>query len=250
MKGISIKQTIGVGDGLQFSSVPENYFRATGEKLYDVSKPWFFDYNPYVCRDYDVHPEIIREMWNFSPKQYDWPKIRDQGVYLSNAEISAAVWDVPVVLNRPRLYRYEEYPYEDRRTILLHVDGVSHGMMPRHVIDHVIKKYSGTRMLFQVGLNQVDLGIPRLETKTLWELAALVSQCRMFIGVDSGPSWVAACFPDVVVKKLRTKPTPEHFKTWVPLAADNIHSFWDDRVHQIFNPTEEDVGFTSSYKKI
>jgi hypothetical protein len=51
MIGISVNPKIGIGDGIQFSSVPENYFIATGKKLYDVSKPWFFDHNPYVTRE-------------------------------------------------------------------------------------------------------------------------------------------------------------------------------------------------------
>lgn len=252
MHGISIKSKIGVGDGLQFSSVPENYFRHTGVRLIDVSKPWFFDHNPFVVRDTADAPQKVREMWNFSPVQYEWPKIKDRkhNVYLSNAEISAAVWGVPTVLNRPRLYQFEDFPFEKREAILLHVDGVSHGVMPEHVIDHVLRKYIKTGRLRQIGLNPPSLGVPTIRTETLWDLAQVISEASMLICVDSGPSWIAACYPDVVVKKLRTKPTPEHFKTWVPLAYDNIHSFWDDRCHQIFNPSEEDVGFTSSYRKI
>lgn len=252
MHGISIRPRIGVGDALQFSSVPENYFKATGARLIDVTKPWFFDHNPYVVRDPETPPKTVREMWNFGPTQYQWPKIegRKQDVYLSNAEISAAVWNVPTVLNRPRLYRFEDFPFGERSKILLHVDGVSHGVMPEHVLNHVLKKYVPTGRLHQIGLNVPSLGVPVIRTETLWDLAKVISEASMLICVDSGPSWIAACYPDVVVKKLRTKPTPENFKTWVPLAYNNIHSYWDDRCHQIFNPSEEDVGFTTSYKKI
>lgn len=250
MIGISIKPSIGIGDALQFSSLPENYFRATGRKLYDVCEPWFFDHNPFITRDAREGIERTIEMWNFGPTQYQWPKLRPQGVYLSNAEIHASVLGVPVSLNRPRLYQFEEFPFAERQVVLLHVDGRSHGTMPDHVIAHVLKKYAPTRQLYQIGVGGPDLGIPRLKTKTLWDLAAIVSRARLLIGMDSGPAWIAACFPDVVVKKLRTKPSVETFKTWVPLEAANIHSHWDDRCHQIFNPSEEDVGFTSTYRKL
>ncbi len=248
IQGISIKPTIGIGDALQYSSVPENYFRTTGKKLVDVSKPWFFDHNPYVLRD--VKADKITEMWNFSPKQYDWPKLRPHGVYLSNAEIFAAVMGAKTFLNRPRLYRFEDFPFCARQGILLHVDGRSHGTMPEHIIKHVLAKYGPTKRLCQIGVGGPDLGIPRLKTPTLWDLAHAISESQMLIGVDSGPSWIAACYPDVIVKKVRTKPRPEEFVNWVPLSTDNIHSHWDDRCHQIFNPTEDDIGFTSSYRKI
>ncbi len=253
MIGIEIKPTIGVGDALQFSSLPENYFRATGERLVDVNKPWFFDHNPFVIRDAKAPLEKTVQLWNFSPKQFDWPVPRQKTepqVYLSNAEIWASVLKVPAKLNRPRLYRFETAPFHTRKTILLHTDGRSHGEMPREIVDHVVQKYGPSGQLWQIGLGGKDYGLPRIKTETLWELAEVIAHSRMLIGVDSGPSWIAACFPDVVVKKIRTKPTAEHFGDWIPLAIGNIHSHWDDRCHQIFNPTDEDIGFTSSYRKI
>lgn len=252
MIGISIKSAIGIGDGLQYSSIPENYFRATGSKLVDVSKPWFFNHNPFVVRDPKEPPRKTQEMWNFNPSQYPWPQPPNRiPVYLSNAEIWAMVWGVPVRLNRPRLYCFEDIiSFESRQMILLHTDGQSHGEMPKWVIDHILKKYLPTKKLFHIGHDKRDLGIPKLETPTLWDLTYLIAQSRMLIGMDSGPSWIAACYPDVIVKKIRTTPTADVFKNWVPLAVNNIHAHWDDRCHQIFNTTEEDIGFTSSYRKI
>lgn len=261
MIGISVKPTIGIGDGLQFSSLPENYYRATGKKLFDLSRPWFFDRNPYVVRDaaepLQVHIDQTIELWNFSPSSYQWPDPRlphEPKVYLSNAEIWAGVLRVPVVLNRPRLYQYEDFPFSQREKILLHTSGMSHGEMPKHIVEHIIKKYAGTGQLFQVGPKgpyALEWGLPRLETPTLWDFAELVSKARMFIGMDSGPSWIASCYHDVVVKKLRVKPNPpEEFSGWVPLKIHNIHSHWDDRIHQTFNVTDRDIGFTYSYKRL
>lgn len=252
LNGITIKQKIGVGDALQFSSLPENYFKATGRKLVDLSRPWFFDHNPYVDRETPAEScKKIIEMWNYGPTQYQFPVLRPEKIYLSNAEIHAGVWNCPVSLNRPRLYLHEDFPFEKRESIFVHIQGKSHGEMPDHVIDHILKKYGPTKRLYQIGLStDRDIGIPRIETKTLWELAAVLSTGRMFIGMDSGPSWVAACYPDVVAKKIRLKPSPEFLTTWVPLEVQNIHSHWDDRLFQIHNPTENDIGFTYSYRRL
>jgi hypothetical protein len=117
-----------------------------------------------------------------------------------------------------------------------------------------LEKYGAmgfTGDLYQIGVaKDIDLGIPRLITPTLWDLVREISEARMLIGMDSGPAWIAACFPDVIVKKLRTTPKADRFEDWVPLEIRNIHSHWDDRCHQIFNPTDFDIGFTSSYRKI
>lgn len=254
MRGITIKRHIGIGDGLQFSSLPENYFKATGEKLIDISKPWFFDYNPYVERDPFYRCGVAQELWNFGPKQYEWPRPRNVNaqVYQSNAEIWAALFGVPVVLNRPRLYRFEEaFPFSERNKILLQTHGRSHGVLPQYIIDHVINKYGQTGQLYHIGLpKDPDYGIPKIPTPTFWDLAKVISECRMIICPDSGPSWVAACYPDVVVKKIRTRPDLTVLKSQIPLRIDDIHSHWDDRCHQIFNISQEDVGFTSAYTKI
>lgn len=252
--GITIKEKIGIGDKLQFSSVPENYFRATGKKIYDISQPWFFDYNPYVTRERPEHVSKVQEMWNFSPTQYQWPKIKDGRqveMYQCNAEIWAAVVGVPVKLVRPRLYMFEDFPFEKREKIIFHAFGKSHGALPDHVIEHVLKKYGPTGNLVQLmGPKCLDLGIAKIRTNDMWHLAEQISDARMYIGVDSGPSWIAACFPDIQLKKIRTRPSKDVLKTWIPLEVGNIHSHWDDRVFQLYNTTQEDVGFTQSYVKI
>jgi len=258
MIGISIRPDIGLGDKLQFSSLPENYFRATGRRLFDVSRAWIFDHNPYVERNRIPAEGLTdtRELWNF-PQREPWANPRafktDPTVYLSNAEVTAARFKVPVVLNRPRLYRFEQYPFELRTQILLHTSGKSHGQMPDYVVDHVIKKYGRTGNLFQIGLpTDPDFGIPKLETKSLWDLAEVISKARMFIGVDSGPSWIAACYPDVVSKKIRLRHVhgQKPFHEWVPLEINNLHAHWDDRIFQICNPTEDDLGAFPSYKRL
>ncbi len=246
--GVSIT-TPGIGDGVQFTSLFENYYLQNGKKLIDVSKPWFLDYNPYVIRN--VQPKVTIEMWNYQK----WLPPRDT-VYLSNAEIHASAFEVKhPSLIRPRLYQFEDYRFEDRKMILFHPYGRSHGQLPQRVIDHVIKKYKPTKQLVQVGGPNdpsISDGIPQVRTETLWDLAKIISMARMFIGVDSGPAWIAACYPDVVLKKIRTKFqfSTETPSDWVPLNIHNPHSFWDDRAFQTYNCTDKDMGFTQSYLKV
>lgn len=253
MKAIKIRK-VGIGDGVQFTSLPENYYRATGKKLVDISRPWYFDFNPYIDRETDIstiNEKDITELWNY-PKLYEWPKIRES-VYLSNAEIHAGVMGVrnPKLI-RPRLYRYEEYPFAKRDTILLQTHGKSHGVMPDHIIEHVLKKYRGTN-IYHIGLeSDPNIGIPKISTPDLWELTRIIAQSKMLIGMDSGPSWIAAAYPDIVIKKVRAQFQYGYCepRDWVPLDVQNHHSFWDDRMFSIHNTSGDDMGFTQSYKNI
>ena len=107
--------------------------------------------------------------------------------------------------------------------------------------------------LYQIGLqSDPGYGIEKLYTPTFWDLAREISSAKMFIGVDSGPSWIAACYPDIVANKVRVKlPDGEGLiEDWVPLEIDRIHSHWDDRCFHIHNVTEDDRGFTSSFKRL
>lgn len=247
MIGISVKLTIGIGDAIQFSSIPENCFRATGQMVIDETKHWIFDHNPYVIRDEKIKPLKSHSMWNFNPRYT--PK--DRHSFTSQMEQHCGNIGIPVSVRHPRLYFNEDYPFHKRHKILLQTHGKSHGAMPDHVIEHVLKKYKDMH-LFHIGLpSDPDLGIPKIHTPTLWDLVKEVSEARMLIGMDSGPSWIAACYPDIIIKKLRTKPSLDVLKNWVPLAANNIHAIWDDlQLHSVYNVSEDDVGFTSSYRRI
>jgi hypothetical protein len=250
--GFTIRQ-VGIGDGVQFTSLPENFFKATGKKLIDLSQPWYLDHNPYTIRDPNIVPKKTIELWNY-PKVYEWNPPRNS-VYMTNAEIHCSVLGIthPTVI-RPQLYQFEHYPFSLRMKILFHACGRSHGPLPDHVIKHVIEKYKHTGNLYQIGLpGDPDLGIPRIHTPTLWDLVKVISEARMLIGVDSGPAWIAACYPDVVVKKVRIRFQFGYCepKDWVPLDVKNEHSFWDDQsLFQIYNCFEEDCGFTQSYRKL
>lgn len=247
---LSIKLNIGIGDALQFSTVPENYFRTTGLKVIDETNHWVLDHNPYVIRNADevtVKRSRLIYGWNHNPRYI--PKNRAS--FTSMAEQHTGNLEINTFIRHPRLYKYEDFPIEKREKILLQTQGRSHGTMPDYIIKHVLKKYKNMH-LYHIGLStDPDIGIPKIVTPTLWDLAREISESRMVIGMDSGPTWIACCYPDVIVKRLRMKPSPEELREWVPLAANNIHAIWDDlQLHTVHNQSEDDIGFTSSYRRL
>tara|TARA_R110000824_G_scaffold272682_1_gene461188 strand:- start:499 stop:1446 length:948 start_codon:yes stop_codon:yes gene_type:complete len=49
--GIHIEPLVGIGDKVQYSALPECFYKYYGIKLIDVNKSWVFDHSPYVRRD-------------------------------------------------------------------------------------------------------------------------------------------------------------------------------------------------------
>lgn len=247
---LHIKTKMGIGDAIQFTTVPENYFRSTGQKVIDDTNHWVFDYNPYVIRNPDdviLKRSKLLYGWNHNPRYI--PKNRY--CFTSQAEQHTGNLDIIQYIRHPRLYQFEDFPFENREKILIQTHGRSHGAMPDYVIKHILKKYKNMPLYHLCLPEHNDIGIPRLITPTFWEMAKEISECKMIIGMDSGPIWIAACYPDVVVKRLRMKPNLDELKEWVPLDAKNIHAIWDDlQLHTCYNQSEDDIGFTSSYRRI
>lgn len=49
--GIDIEGSVGIGDKVQYSALPECFYKCYGIKLIDAKKSWVFDHNPYTRRD-------------------------------------------------------------------------------------------------------------------------------------------------------------------------------------------------------
>ena len=115
-QAIRVRRNIGIGDAIQFTSLPENYFKHTGEKMILIGGNSAFDFNPYVEKR--TTSDAVEDLWTrhcLFPKHPDWwPR---STVLLSNAESIASYFDVPVLLNRPRLYQFEDFPFFERKNI-------------------------------------------------------------------------------------------------------------------------------------
>lgn len=245
LRSIYVRENIGLGDGVQFSSLPENYHAEMGKNLTVESYNWFFDFNPFVSRT-SVPYERIHPWERITNDPLPNPLFKEFQ-YNSNAEIGCSLLGLKKVkLTRPRLYRYEDTYQTDR--IVFHPHGISQGTMPQNVIDHIVNKY-GERLV-QVGIEREtqfvrDCYYPN----NFWDLARFISQSSGFIGMSSGPSWVAACFPKVWNKVIRG-PYPKLLQR-TPLDIRNLDSIWDDyTIFDFYNTTEHDISFTKGFKGI
>ena len=263
MLGISLGGAQGLGDQLQFSSVPENHYRNTGEKVVDVDRSWIFDHNPYVVRD--ATPDRVVDLWatpfplrnGITHEQY-----AAKPVFFSLAERTSSIFGHVAYLRHPRLYRYEDLPRIDKR-VVLHTTGkrlppvTAQGedaprVLTEEIIEHVRSAYRGWEIV-QVG-SKDDLDARVVDCRGLpdiWEMVKVVAQASVFIGVDSGPYWVAACYPHIFRKKVLMQYPPEHLRNrFVPMHAINLHVHWHDLSCLYFNRTRDDAGVTYGFPKL
>ena len=251
--GLKVGKDIpGLGDRMQFTSLPENFYMAKGYKLIDTEKSWIFDHNPYVLRD--TAPDFTLDIWGM-PHHREILKSRRIGAFTSNAERHSSIFGITdLCLSRPRLYKFEDFPFHERKNILFHTTGKTQHTLPQHVIDHVLEKY-GCEDFYQIGSEKDPpiVGVKRIITPTFWDLAEVISSAKMCICVDSGPSWVAAAYPDVILKRIRVTfyEGSRRKEQFIPLEIVNDDSHWDcTTCFKTYNCTEKSIGFTESYRKI
>jgi hypothetical protein len=269
--GITIKGAPGLGDKLQFSSFPENYYRNTGEKVIDLDEIWLFDHNPYVVRG--VAPTKVNHLF-IEP----WPAMKGvnykdfiaKPVFFSLAERACSIFGHTDYLRHPRLYRFEDLPMLEKRVVLHTTGQLSDHLtgepsppksqfgedqarvLSEEILEHVRRVYSGYEII-QIGSKQdrdarvIDCrGLP-----DIWETVKIVAQASVFIGVDSGPYWIAACYPRVFRKKVMVQYSAEYLRRhFVPMHMLQGHVHWHDYSCLYFNRTTEDAGVTYSYLKL
>lgn len=263
MLGITLGAAQGLGDKLQFSSLPENYHRNTGEKLVDVDGAWFFDHNPYVVRG--VQPDRVVDLWT-TP----WPGARGvtaqqyeaRPVFFSQAERTSSIFQQRAFLRHPRLYRFEDLPRLEKR-VVLHTTGkkippqLQQGedaarVLSAEIIEHVRSAYRDHEIIQVGSADDVDAGVVDCRgIPDIWEVVKTIAQAGTFIGVDSGPYWIAACYPRIFRKKVLMQYPPEHLHTrFVPMHVLNPHVHWHDHSCLYFNRTRDDAGVTYAFTKL
>jgi hypothetical protein len=263
MLGITFRGARGLGDQLQFASFPENWYRNTGEKVIDLSGSWIFDYNPYVIRG--EAPDRTVDLWD-----EPWPgrlqvsleQYRHKPIHFSQAERTCSIFGHTAYVRHPRLYRFEESPRLEKR-LVLHTTGRNlppapelgedrERVLPAEIIDHVRKRYRGYEIV-QIGApDDVDAHvIDRRGVGNIWEVVQIIAQASVYIGVDSGPYFIAACYPEIFRKKVLVQYPPEYLRTqFVPMHSLNPHTHWHDSGCYYYNRCEYDAGITFSYLKL
>ena len=258
-----MKGAVGLGDKLQFSSFPENHFRNTGERVIDLDQAWIFDHNPYVVRD--VIPTRVINLW-----EDPWPRktasTQDEylakPIFFSLAERSSSIVGHVAYLRHPRLYRFEELPRAEKR-VVLHTTGK--GLPPRaavgedarrelseEIIEHVRRVYRGYEII-QVGARE-DRDVRVIDCRgiaDIWEVVRIIAQAGIFIGVDSGPFWIAASYPRIFRKKVLVQYPPEYLREhFIPMHVLNPHTHWHDASCLYYNRSADDAGVSYSYLKL
>jgi hypothetical protein len=265
MLGITFKGARRIGDKLQFSSFPENWYRNTGERVIDLDRSWVFDDNPFVVRE--EQPDRVIDLLD-AP----WPgKERLQGnqyvrkpIYFSHAERTCSIFGHVAYLRHPRLYRYEDLPVLERR-VVLHTTGANYPsgppfydmgedrqrVLPSEIIEHIRSTYRDYELIQIGGREDLDARVIDRRGLDIWEAVKIIAQASIFIGVDSGPYWIAACYPGIFRKKILVQYPPDYLRcAFVPMHALNFHTHWHDAACLYYNRSNDDAGITYSYLKL
>lgn len=267
----------GIGDQVCTTSLPENYYNATGEKLViDNPNIWAFKHNPYVeflterqTRTFiaiNLMPDTrVKEQTQKYAQTYDNLSIASQAEWLcANVGIKYPK------LRHPRLYIHENEKIIPNK-IAVHTTGkverkgepeetwIRHGLgedapraMTQNIIDQIAENYEGWDV-YQVG-GKDDISMTGkftdLRGLDLWETAKHISQASRFIGVNSGMMHIAHCYPRVEKRIVMNELSDDSIHRWRIGDLRNLSFAWYDAASTIFNKTDYDIAYTYSYKKI
>jgi hypothetical protein len=216
-----------------------------------MSKTWVYDYNPYVLRD--IKPDIVLDMNEKISNSY---KCYDTKYPTSMAWILSKMLDINLFLRHPRLYRFEDnIPNEN--LIAIHTtakgnDPTRQGHIPENILTHLFQIYKDYK-IFQVGgKDDFKIKSPNVFDKTglnYWDTAEIISKCLAFIGMNSGHTILANCFPRVQKKVILS--SGPYLQTMIPESQiAGSYGNWIDFNWQYYNNTENDIGVSMSYLKI
>jgi hypothetical protein len=222
----------GLGDKVVYTSLPENYYRNTGEKLIDIDSAWEYDYNPFVLRG--VTPQKKIDLWHLPLPGAGYPSL---------AQRICSAFDFPLTpLRHARLYAFEDLTI-DANSVTVHVSGNTAPPLPLHVIHHIAAAYSGYK-IFQVGALK-DAPTPFIDCRgtPVWDTVRRIATCGTFIGIDSGLMNIANCYPRLRRKVVLTY----EFGNAIPVS----HPIrWIDYGWEYYNITDDDIGISMSYRKL
>ena len=245
-----------LGDQICRTSLPENFFKNTGDKLINFGVP-FFENNPYVIHSESVHPNTLsrvekRSLWNYTVGN----------VCTANSKTMAHEicknWGLEkTYLTKPRLYIYEEIkPYP--RSLVINTTGSNQGAIPLHVLNMITEKYKKTHWITQIGsVHDIDCECDSdARGKTWQESARIIAESEIFIGVCSFCMWLANCY-NIRKKIILVNKNKERCENFWPRVFTNEHLDnpfdtwieWSSGL-EVYNTFKEDLGMTRSYLEI
>jgi hypothetical protein len=183
-------------------------------------------------------------------------------IFFSLAERTSSIFAQVAYLRHPRLYRFEDLPVIHNRVVihttgkdtppLTHLGEDRARVLSQEIIEHVRIKYQNFEIIQVGSKDDIDAGVVDCRgLDEIWEVVKIIAQASIFIGVDSGPYWIAACYPRIFRKKvLMQYPTGYLRTSFVPMHVPNNHVHWHDASCYYYNRSEDDAGITFSYLKL
>jgi len=249
------RSLLGLGDQLQFTSFPENFYKSTGEKVVDIDNNELFDYNPYIIRGQE--PKYILDLWRMTDVaqggvKYDKNKcilsLAEKNIYIANKILNT---NLKTFLRTPRLYIHEDAEIKSNQ-IVVHFFGKSHKAIPDKVIYKIKDNYKDFKIIQVGGKTQKKYSIFEDGMGlSIFDTAKLISESILFIGINSGMINIALCYPKVNKRMILNHDDKGYdLENMVPMDAQNGHYHWLDFGIPIFNTSDIDIGVTKSYNYI
>ena len=98
-------------------------------------------------------------------------------------------------LNHPRIY-FNEQSIKTSRSICINTTGQTSGSIPLHISNHIRSVYPN-HYIFQVGYKtdiDANADFDRRWRDDMAKSAKIMSECEIFIGIDSFCYWLSKCF--------------------------------------------------------
>ena len=251
------RKFLGLGDQIQLTSIPENFFKNTGEKVIDLDNNFLFDYNPYIIRN--QNPSKVLDIWTMTDPTITkyfynlkkWiPSLSEKNLHFAERLLNLKF---KCFLRHPRLYKFEDSIINPKK-IVVHLTGISTGECPEKIAKQIMENYEGFE-IHQIGYKEDKYYNGFIDSRGLnfWDSAKLISESLIFIGVSSSMMNLAFCYPRVVKKIIITESDNERAQimdNMMPMDTENGHYHWLDWSFCFYNKTEDDIGVSFSYKKI
>tara|TARA_B100000287_G_C20609270_1_gene771370 strand:- start:435 stop:1421 length:987 start_codon:yes stop_codon:yes gene_type:complete len=274
--------THAIGDRLNRSHFPENFYRNYGKKLIDILEDEMFDHNPYLIRG--EKPEVVYDTLLPYPlkgrlKQYPLNDFlpaemyRDLpvGTVSSMADVCNYFFDsnMKTYLRHPRLYKYEDIETKQNKVVINTQGNVVCTGFNSNTFEVILENYKNYEIVQIGGEHDCYIEHEKIERKLnlpFWESAKEIAEAAIYIGVLTGPYEIAKCYPKVRKKIILFQHplytdydiTQYNGERWDINDLERFHpghrNFlefqWCDHNTEYYNEHDYDIGVTMSYKKI
>ena len=250
-----------IGDGLIYSSCPENFHLSGKGKILDIEKIWFLDHNPFVVRNTSCNQHIDMQSFANATTFFNYGR-SGLPCFLSVADRFNTKFGVQTRLRHPRLYKYEDLPKIPNRVVVHTTGDVNEpialyedcgAVMQDQVMDVIAENYKQYDIVQVGGKDDVpfERGCTDKRGLPIWDSVKEIAEAAIFIGVDSGPMNIALCYPRTQIRCYEPQfPAMVWENFYVPMDANFPHNQWKDWGIKIFNRYDVDLGVSYSYTKL